>query len=117
MAHDETLAERIRELLDDEPDITEKTMFGGIAFLAGGHMAISASGQDGVLVRVDPATSRHVVASTNAEIAVMKGRPMHGWLRVQSIDLRTQHQLSNWIKLGTAYARTLPPKTNTGKHQ
>ncbi len=110
MPHDEKLAERLRVLLDGEPQLTEKKMFGGIAFLIGGNMAISASGQGGLLVRVDPSESDRLVATTNAEVAVMRGRPMDGWLRVTADDVRTRRRLATWTALGTAYARSLPSK-------
>jgi TfoX/Sxy family transcriptional regulator of competence genes len=110
MAYDEALAERMRELLDGEPDVTEKKMFGGLAFLVGGSMAISASGQGGALVRVDPEESDRLVGTTKAELAVMRGRPMPGWLRVGSQDLRTRRQLSSWVRRGVGYARSLPAK-------
>jgi TfoX/Sxy family transcriptional regulator of competence genes len=110
MAFDEALAERIRELLEDEPDLSEKKMFGGLAFLVGGNMAIAASGQGGALVRVDPARSDELVDSTTAEVAVMRGRPMQGWLRVGSENLRTKRQLSKWVTLSTTYAQSLPKK-------
>lgn len=110
MAYDEELAERLRQLLDSEPRLTEKKMFGGLAFLIGGNMAIAASGQGGVLVRVDPTESDKLVATSNAEAAVMRGRPMDGWLRVGSEHLRTKRQLAKWAGLGSSYARSLPPK-------
>ena len=110
MAYDEALAERIRELLDGEPGVTEKKMFGGLAFLVGGNMAVSASGQGGALVRVDPAQTDRIVGTTNAEVAVMRDRPMPGWLRVAQEDLRTKRQLAKWVQMGAAYARSLPSK-------
>jgi TfoX/Sxy family transcriptional regulator of competence genes len=110
MAYDEDLADRIRELLSEERGVTEMKMFGGLAFLIGGNMAIAASGQGGVLVRVDPARSDRLVETTNAEEAVMRGRPMPGWLRVESEHLRTKPQLGKWVKIGLAYASSLPPK-------
>jgi TfoX/Sxy family transcriptional regulator of competence genes len=110
MAYDEDLADRIRELIAAAPDVSEKKMFGGLAFLVGGHMAISASGQGGVLVRVDPARSATLVERGNAQVAVMGGRPMDGWLRVGPEHVRTKRQLAKWVDLGTAYARSLPPK-------
>jgi TfoX/Sxy family transcriptional regulator of competence genes len=110
MAYDVELADRIRELLEDDADISEKKMFGGLAFLAGGNMAIAASGQGGALVRVDPAESDRLVDTTSAEVAVMQGRPMTGWLRVPADDLATEDQLEMWVRIGTAYARSLPPK-------
>ena len=110
MAYDEVLAERIRELVDGEPGLTEMKMFGGLAFLVGGNMAVSASGQGGVLVRVDPAESDRLVDTTSAEVAVMRGRPMPGWLRVAAEDVRSQDQLAGWVALGLAYAGSLPVK-------
>jgi TfoX/Sxy family transcriptional regulator of competence genes len=110
MTYDEKLADRIRELIGSQPDLTEKKMFGGLAFLIGGNMALAASGQGGALVRVDPAQSDTLVATTNAHPMEMRGRAMHGWLRVDSEDLRTKRQLTRWVKLGTTYARSLPAK-------
>lgn len=113
MAFDEGLVERIRELLADQPDVTERKMFGGLAFLVGGHMAISASGQGGVLVRADPADPDRLLERTSAELAVMRGRPMDGWLRVDADEVRTRRQLATWVGVGTAYARSLPAKAGT----
>jgi len=109
MAYDEELADRIRELLG-EAELTEKKMFGGLAFLIGGNMAVAASGQGGVLVRVDPAQSNRVVATTNARPMEMRGREMQGWLRVAPDDVRTKRQLAKWVTLGVRYARSLPTK-------
>ncbi|TML48455.1 MAG: TfoX/Sxy family protein [Actinobacteria bacterium] len=111
MAYDEDLASRIREQLAGERDLTEKKMFGGLAFLVGGNMAIAASGQGGVLVRVDPAQSDELVATTQARVAVMRDRPMPGWLRVDTEDVRSQGELARWVELGSSYARSLPAKT------
>lgn len=110
MAYDEVLAERIRDLLADEAGVTEKKMFGGLAFLVGGNMAISASGQGGALVRCDPADAGHLVDTTSAEIAVMRDRPMPGWLRVPTESLRTKRDVARWVKVGTEFARSLPAK-------
>ena len=110
MAYDENLAERIRELLVGESDVTEKKMFGGLAFLIGGNMAVAASGQGGVMVRVDPAKSDRLVATTNARLFEMRGRAMQGWLRVDPDDVRTKRQLAKWVNLGTTCARSLPAK-------
>jgi TfoX/Sxy family transcriptional regulator of competence genes len=110
MAYDEQLAARIRELVRDEPGLAEKKMFGGLAFLVNGNMAIAASGQGGVLVRVDPEQSDELVAKTKAEPMEMRGRSMKGWLRVADEDVRTKPQLRKWADLGAAYARSLPPK-------
>jgi TfoX/Sxy family transcriptional regulator of competence genes len=110
VAYDEELADRIRELIGRERGVTEQKMFGGLAFLIGGNMAIGASGQGGALVRVDPAQSDKLIATTKARLMEMGGRKMKGWLRVDSEDLRTQRQLAKWVKLGTTYARSLPAK-------
>jgi TfoX/Sxy family transcriptional regulator of competence genes len=110
VAYDEELADRIRELLGAESGLTEKKMFGGLAFLIGGNMAVAASGQGGVLVRVDPAQSDRLVATTKARLMEMRGRRMQGWLRVRLDDVRTQRQLAKWVGLGATYARSLPAK-------
>jgi TfoX/Sxy family transcriptional regulator of competence genes len=110
VAYDEQLAARIRDLVAGEPDLTEKKMFGGLAFLISGNMAVAASGQGGALVRVDPAQSDDLVATTSASLMEMRGRSMQGWLRVDSEDLGTKRQLVKWVELGTAYARSLPAK-------
>ena len=110
VAYDEKLAARIRELVGGESGLTEQKMFGGLAFLVGGNMAVAASGQGGVLVRVDPAQSDTLVASTNARVMEMRGRQMQGWLRVDGEDVRTKRQLARWVELGTTYARSLPAK-------
>ena len=110
MAYDEALAERIRGLIADEPTVSEKRMFGGLAFLVGGNMAIAASGQGGLLVRVDPDQSAGLVARSGAEVAIMRGRPMPGWLRVAADDVRTKRQLSPWVQRGVSFARSLPSK-------
>jgi TfoX/Sxy family transcriptional regulator of competence genes len=110
VAYDEDLADRIRGLLGSEPDLTERKMFGGLAFLIGGNMAVAASGQGGMLVRVDPAESDTLVARTNARLMEMRGRQMQGWLRVDPEDVRTRRQLAKWVELGSTYARSLPAK-------
>jgi hypothetical protein len=110
VAYDEDLADRIRELLGGEAGVTEQKMFGGLAFLIRGNMAVAASGQGGALVRVDPARSERLVATTNARPMEMRGREMQGWLRVAPDDLRTKRQLAKWVTLGATYARSLPAK-------
>jgi len=107
MAYDERLAEAIRTLVTGEPGLTEKKMFGGLAFLVGGNMAVAASGQGGLLVRVDPAESDELVASSNAEPMVMRGREMAGWLRVDPAD---NDEVRTWVERGVSYARSLPAK-------
>jgi TfoX/Sxy family transcriptional regulator of competence genes len=110
MAYDEELAERIRRLVADEANLTEQRMFGGLAFLVGGNMAVAASGQGGILVRVDPDESESLVASTEAAPMEMRGRQMAGWLRVAAEDVAADDELQQWVERGTTYARSLPAK-------
>jgi TfoX/Sxy family transcriptional regulator of competence genes len=110
MAYDEKLAERIRELVADERGITEQKMFGGLAFLLNGNMAVAASGQGGLLVHVAPEESDVLVSKTPARLMEMRGRQMRGWLRVDSGDVRTKRQLATWVDRGVAFARSLPAK-------
>ena len=110
VAYDEELAARIRELVGGEPDLTEQKMFGGLAFLVRGNMAVAASGQGGILVRVDPVRSDDLIATTSARLMEMRGRTMRGWLRVDSEDVRTKRQLAEWVERGRTYARSLPAK-------
>ena len=110
MGYDEELAERIRELVATSAAVTEKQMFGGLAFLVDGNMAIAASGQGGALVRCDPNESDALVATTNAEPMIMRGREMRGWLRVPEEDLRSKRELAKWVDVGTTCARSLPAK-------
>jgi TfoX/Sxy family transcriptional regulator of competence genes len=110
VAYDEELADRIRALIGDEATLTEQKMFGGLAFLIGGNMAIGASGQGGLLVRVDPAQSDELVEKTRARPMEMRGRQMQGWLRVDAEDVSTKRELAKWVELGTGYARLLPAK-------
>ena len=115
MAYDEVLASRIRDLIGPDPELTEKKMFGGLAFLIRGHMAISASGQGGVLVHVDPEQTGDLVAVTGTTVAVMQGREMPGWLRVSADAVATDDDLSPWVEIGIEHARSLPPKNPAGK--
>jgi TfoX/Sxy family transcriptional regulator of competence genes len=110
VAYDEELAERIRDLVAGEAGLAEKKMFGGLAFLVGGNMAVAASGQGGLLVRVDPVDSDALLASTPAQLMEMRGREMAGWLRVASDDVRGKRELSAWVRRGVSYARSLPAK-------
>src|SRR5215471_7399791 len=105
MAYDQELAGRIRQLIGSDPELTEKKMFGGLAFLIRGNMAIAASSEGGAMVRVDPAQSDSLVATTKARLVNMRGRDMPGWLRVSSDDLRTDEQLAPWVEMGTGHAR------------
>jgi TfoX N-terminal domain len=110
MAYDEDLANRIRELLADEKGIAEMKMFGGLAFLINGNMAVSASGKGGLLLRVDPAETDALAAKQHAGPFEMRGRAMDGWLRVDPEGLKTKRQLEPWVRRGVAYARSLPAK-------
>ena len=110
MAYDEELAERIRALIGDEPGLTEKKVFGGLAFMIGGHMAVAASSQGGLLVRVDPEDSDELVKTTPAYLMKMRRKTMRGWLSVKSADLGSDGDLAAWVERGTAYARSLPAK-------
>ena len=110
MAYDEKLAARIRSLLGERAGLTEQKMFGGLAFLVGGNMAIAASGQGGILVRVDPEQSDELVATTPAEPMEMRGRRMAGWLRVDAADVADDAALDVWVTRGASYAASLPPK-------
>ena len=110
MAYDEKLAARIRSLVDGESAVVEKKMFGGLAFLVGGNMAIAAGSDGGLLVRVDPEESDDLVRMTPAETMVMRGRAMRGWLRVAADEVTTKKALSAWVDRGVSYARSLPPK-------
>jgi TfoX/Sxy family transcriptional regulator of competence genes len=110
MAYDEDLADRIRELLGSESGVTEKRMFGGLSFLLNGNMAVAASGQGGLLVRVPPDDTEALLDGEHVTPMVMKDREMRGWLRVSSDGVRTESQLEDWVGRGVAYARSLPPK-------
>ncbi len=110
MVYDVDLANRLRELLADEPGVVEKPMFGGLAFMVAGHMAVSASGQGGLLLRVDPAQTAALVTDSRADPFVMRGREMTGWLRVDIDASVTNDELNRWVHHGVSYARSLPPK-------
>src|SRR5215212_2252984 len=111
MAYDEDLANLVRECLADEDGITEKRMFGGLAFLIGGNMSVAASGQGGLLVRVDPGESDVLSAKPHAGPMEMRGRAMDGWLRIAPEGVRTKRQLEPWVRRGVAFARSLPAKS------
>jgi hypothetical protein len=113
MAYDEELAARVRPLVGDEPGLTEQKMFGGLAFLVNGNMAVAASGQGGLLVRVDSAESPALVRDTPAYLMEMRGRSMDGWLRVDAPDVGDDVALGEWVDRGVGYARSLPPKTRS----
>jgi TfoX/Sxy family transcriptional regulator of competence genes len=110
MAYDEDLANRVRELIAAQAGVTEKKMFGGLAFLVNGNMSVGVSGQGGLLVRVDPAETEALLAKPHARPFEMRGRGMQGWLRVDAEGVRTKRQLEPWVRRGVSYARSLPPK-------
>jgi hypothetical protein len=110
MAYDEDLAGRIRELISLEPGLTEKKMFGGLAFLIDGNMSVAASGQGGLMVRVEPAETDALLRKPHVGPFEMRGREMQGWVRVAGEGVRTKRQLEPWVRRGVAYARSLPAK-------
>lgn len=110
MAYDEELAERIRHEVAGEDGLTEQKMFGGLAFLVHGNMAVAASGQGGLLLRADPAESDSLTADPHVERMVMRGRAMDGWLRVEPAAVESAEDLQRWVDVGLAFARSLPPK-------
>ena len=110
MAYDIDLANRIREVIEDEPGLTEKRMFGGLAFLVNGNMAVSASSQGGLLLRVDPARTDSLVREPQVERFEMRGRQLDGWLRVDAEVLETADALRRWVSCGVDRARSLAPK-------
>lgn len=110
MAYDEELAGRIRSVVADEPGLSEKRMFGGLAFLVHGNMAVAASAEGGLLLRADPEESASLVDGQHVYRAVMRGREMGGWLRVDAAAVVTDDQLRRWVGVGVDYARSLPPK-------
>ncbi|HLB20930.1 MAG TPA: TfoX/Sxy family protein [Solirubrobacteraceae bacterium] len=110
MAYDEELAHRIRELLAGESGVSEMSMFGGLAFLLHGNMAVAASGRGGLMVRVDPKSGERLLAKPHASAMEMRGRTMTGWIRVADDGIKTKRQLAAWVRGGVAYARTLPRK-------
>jgi hypothetical protein len=108
MAYDTDLADQIRALLSEDHNIAEKRMFGGLAFLLHGNMAVAASGQGGLLVRVDPENSTELIDKPGVAPMVMRGREMAGWLRVDR--QAGADDIAEWVERGVQYARTLPPK-------
>lgn len=110
MAYDEDLANRIRQLVLIEPGVVEQRMFGGLAFLINGNLSVSASGQGGLLLRVDPAETDALLGKPHAHPFEMRGRVMRGWMRVEPEGLQTKRQLERWVARGVAYARSLPSK-------
>ena len=117
MAYDEDLANHIREAMAGESELTEQKMFGGLAFLIGGNMAVAASGHGGLMVRVDPEASDSLVERPGVHFVEMRGRTMRGWLRVDATRVSTRHELDEWVRLGTSYARSLPAKRSSTERE
>lgn len=107
MAYDEKLADRIREIIGTDRSVTEKRMFGGLAFLVDGHMSVTVSGRGGVLVRSDPRDCARRIAAGTAVVAVMRGRAMTGWMRVSEENLRTKRQLEALVRQSTSFVKAL----------
>jgi TfoX/Sxy family transcriptional regulator of competence genes len=110
VAYDEVLAHRLREVLADERGLGERRMFGGLAFLIDGHMAVAASGRGGLMVRVDPDQTAALLRREHVGPMVMRGKELGGWVRVDDSGIRTKRQLEAWARRGVAHARSLPPK-------
>ena len=110
MAYDEALTERIRDLILGTASVSERKMFGGLVFMVDGHMAIAASGQGGILARVDPAEADALLEGPHVESMVMRDRPMRGWLRVDAALVADDAQLQEWVDRCVAFVETLPPK-------
>jgi hypothetical protein len=110
MAYDEDLANRLRETVQNEPALTEKKMFGGLAFLINGNMAVGASSQGGLLLRCDPAATESLVSEPDVRRFEMRGREMDGWLRVDATAVESDRELRRWVAIGVDYARSLAPK-------
>lgn len=110
MAYDEQLAERLREAVAGEPGIIEKRMFGGVAFLADGNLAVAASSQGGLMLRCDAGESPALLEEAGVSRVEMRGREMDGWLRVDSEAVAGEAELQRWLAIGIARARSLPAK-------
>jgi hypothetical protein len=110
MAYDEELAWRLRAELAGEDGVTEKAMFGGLAFLLHGNMAVTASSRGGLMVRVGTDAAEAALARPHTKQIEMRGRPMVGWIHVAAEGVRTKRQVGAWARRGVAFTRTLPPK-------
>ncbi len=110
MAFDEKLAARVDDLIGEEPGVDQKKMFGGLAFLVGGHMGVAVSGAGGLMVRTDPSDTDRLLAEDGVVQVEMRGRPMRGWIRVPPAGLATKRELRRWVSIGMDYAATFPPK-------
>lgn len=110
MAYDEDLADRIRAAIGKQDGVTERQMFGGLAFMINGNMALGASGQGGLLLRVDPGETDSLVREEGVSRFEMRGRQMNGWVHVEPSATATDHALARWVQAGVGYAASLPPK-------
>ncbi|MCW6009846.1 TfoX/Sxy family protein [Micromonospora sp. CPCC 205371] len=110
MAYDEQLADKVRDLLDGRPGITEVRMFGGLAWLANGNMAVAVRGKGGLLVRTDPADTEAMLDEPGTDTMIMRGREMRGWITVAPQACAAPEDVARWVERGLAYALTLPPK-------
>ncbi len=110
MAYDTELAQRVRALLTFEPEIVEKKMFGGLAFLVGGHMSVAVSSSGGLLLRSEPKDTEKLLEQPHVEPFVMRGRAMSGWLRIAAEGVEDDAELKRWVETGVGRARSLPPK-------
>jgi hypothetical protein len=110
MAYDEELADRLRARLSSETEVTEKQMFGGLAFLVAGHLAVAAGNHGGLMLRADPAVLAELLADPRVEPFVMRGKPMKGWLHVEVDDAVDDEDLHRWVDQSAAFARSLPPR-------
>ncbi|MDL4816709.1 TfoX/Sxy family protein [Actinomadura opuntiae] len=111
MAYDHDLADLVRELIAGEERVTEQPMFGGLAFLIGGNMAVAASRQGGLLVRVAPDDAETLAADERVRPMVMGGREMRGWLHVDIDAGSPDDEVRRWVSRGVGYARSLPAKS------
>ncbi len=110
VGYDEVLAERLREVLSSEGGLSEQKMFGGLAFMLHGHMAVAASGQGGLMLRIDPATSDDLTRREGVSLVHMAGRSMSGWLHIEPDVVQGDEALAQWVGRGVEYVRVLPPK-------
>ena len=110
MPYDEELADRLRAMLDDEANVSERKMFGGLAFLIAGNMAVAASGQGGLLLKCDPPRTDELTKRAGVARMEMRGREMDGWLRIDADMVDADDDLRRWVDVGVSYARSLPAK-------
>ena len=110
MAYDEELADRVRECIQHSAAVAEKRMFGGLAFMVSGNMAVGVSGQGGLMLRCDPTGTESLVATDGVDRMVMRGRAMDGWLRVDPAVVAGDEDLRRWVEVGLSYAESLPAK-------